>query len=349
MRRHAMGRLASAIGPVLGLALALVASGRPASAQTPAEFYKGRTIDVYIGFSAGGVYDITARLMARTMGKFIPGNPSLVARNMTGAGSLRLANWLYTQGPKDGTAIATFGRGAAFETLVGGQGVMFEAAKFNWLGSTNDEVSTCVSWSASGVTSFDQLYTKELIVGSSGGSADDEQFPRVLNGVLGTKLRVVAGFPGGNEIKMAMERGEVGGRCGWSWSSVKATQAQWLKDKKIAILTQLSLRRHADLPDVPAVYELAKTDQDRQIFKVIFARSVLAWPYVAPPGVPAERVAVLRKAFDETVKDPEFLAEAQRLSLEVAPVSGERIQSLIEELYRSTGPELTQKIGSMLK
>lgn len=343
---HATGRLST----VLAIAwIAIVPTG-PARAQSSVgDFYKGRTIDVYIGFSAGGVYDITARLMARMMGKFIPGNPSLVPRNMTGAGSLRLANWLYSQGPKDGTAIASFGRGVAFETLLGGQGVMFEATKFNWLGSTNDEVSTCVSWSASGVTSFDQLFTKELIVGSSGGSADDEQFPRVINGVLGTKMRVVAGFPGGNEIKMAMERGEVGGRCGWSWSSVKATQLQWYKDKRISILTQLSLRRHADLPTVPAVYELAKTDQDRQIFKVIFARSVLAWPYVAPPGVPAERVAALRKAFDETVKDHEFLAEAQRLSLEVAPVSGERIQGLIEELYRTTGPDLTQKIGSLLK
>ena len=330
---------------VLGLAAAA-----PAHAQTPvADFYKGRTIDVYIGFSAGGVYDITARLMARAMGKFIPGNPSLVPRNMTGAGSLRLANWLYSQAPKDGTAIASFGRGAAFETLLGGQGVMFDATKFNWLGSTNDEVSTCVSWSASGVTTLDELYTRELIVGSSGGSSDDEQFPRVINGVLGTKMRVVAGFPGGNEIKMAMERGEVGGRCGWSWSSVKATQAQWLKDKKISILAQLALRRHPDLPTIPAVFELAKTEQDRQIFKVIFARNMLAWPYIAPPGIPDERVAALRKAFEETVKDREFLAEAERLNLEVAPVSGERIQGTIEELYRTTGPELTQRIGSLLK
>jgi tripartite-type tricarboxylate transporter receptor subunit TctC len=170
-----------------------------------------------------------------------------------------------------------------------------------------------------------------------------------MDGVLGTKFRIVSGFPGGNEIKLAMERGEVGGRCGWSWSSVKATEKEWLETKKIAILVQLSLHRHADLSDVPTMMDFAKTEQDRQIFKVMLARQVMAWPFAAPPGVPPERVIVLRKAFDETMHDPEFLSEAQRLNLEVTPVSGARIQALIEELYRTTSPELTAKIAAMLK
>jgi len=332
---------------LIACALGLLAAA-PAQAQSVAEFYGGRSIDVYIGLSAGGVYDINARLLSRYMGKHIPGHPTLVPRNMTGAAGLRLANWLYSQGPKDGTAIATFARGIAFDALLGQQGSMFDANKFNWLGSVNDEVSVCVSWTASGITKFEQLHTQELVVGSTGGSGDDGAFPKLLNSVLGTKFRIVTGYPGGNEIKMAMERGEVAGRCGWSWSSVKSTQPQWLKDKKISMLVQLSMRKHEDLPDVPLIVDFAKTEEERQIFKVMFARQVMAWPFVAPPGVPADRVAALRNAFDETMQDKEFLGEAARLSLETTPVSGQNIQGLIEELYRTTSPELTKKIATML-
>ena len=263
--------------------------------------------------------------------------------------ALRLANWLYQVAPKDGTAFGTFARGIAFNPLLGQPGGSIEATKFNWLGSTNDEVSICAARRESGITKFEQLYDQELIVGSTGGSGDDEQLPKIINGVLGTKFRTVPGFPGGNEIKLAMERGEVSGRCGWSWSSVKATEAEWLKDKRISILVQLSLRKHPDLPDTPLIMDFVKTDEDRQIFKVIFARQVMAWPFAAPPGVPAERVAALRKAFDETLQDKEFLAEAERLNLEITPVSGERIQSLIEDVYRTTSPELSAKISAMLK
>ena len=334
---------------VLAVVLGLTAVP-PAHAQTPvADFYKGRNVDVYIGLSAGGVYDITARLLSRVMARYIPGNPNLVPRNMTGAAGLRSANWLYSQGPKDGTAIATFARGAAFNALLGVEGGMFDATKFNWIGSTNNEVSICAAWHTTGITRFDQLYKQELIIGSTGGSGDDEQYAKIVNGVLGTKLRIVSGYPGGNEIKMAMERGEVGGRCGWSWSSVKATQAQWLKDKTISIVAQLSLRRHEDLPDLPAILEHAKTEEDRQIFKVMFARQVMAWPYTAPPGIPADRLDALRRAFDAAMKDKEFLAEAERLSLEVRPVTGETVQNLIEEIYRTTSPDVAKKIAAMLR
>jgi tripartite-type tricarboxylate transporter receptor subunit TctC len=314
-----------------------------------ADFYRNKSIDVYAGFSVGGVYDMTARLLSRYMGRHIPGNPSLVPRNMVGAAGVTLANWLYQVAPKDGLTFGTFARGIAFNPLLGQSAGPIEATKFNWLGSTNDEVSVCVARSESGITKFEQVFDQELVVGSTGSSGDDEQFPKIINGVLGTKFRTVRGFPGGNEIKLAMERGEVNGRCGWSWSSVKATEAEWLKDKRISILLQLSLRKHPDLPDVPLMMDYAKTDEGRQIFKVALARQVLAWPFVAPPGVPAERVAALRKAFDETLQDKEFLAEAEKLSLEITPVSGERIQSLIEDLYRTTSTELSAKIGAMLK
>ncbi len=334
---------------VFALLLALIAAPPVRAQQSVADFYRGKSVDVYIGLSAGGVYDISARLLSRHMGKYIPGNPTLVPRQMEGAAGLRLANWLYQLGPKDGTAIGTFARGTAFNTMLGIPGAQFEATKYNWIGSTNDEVSICAAWHTSGVTKFEQLYDKELIVGSTGGSGDDEQFPKLIKGVLGAKLRTVSGYPGGNEIKMAMEKGEVNGRCGWSWSSVKSTEAHWLKDKSISVFVQLSLRRHPDLPDVPMIMDLARNDEDRQIFKVMFARQVMAWPFAAPPGVPAERVAALRKAFDDTMKDKEFLAEAEKLNLEITPVSGEKMQNLISDLYQTTSPELARKISDMLK
>ena len=333
--------------------LALTASAittASASAQTSvADFYKNKNIDVYIGFSVGGVYDINARLLSRFMGRYIPGNPTLVPRHMTGAGSLTLANWLYQAAPKDGTAIGTFARGIAFNPLIGQPAGVIEATKFNWLGSTNDEVSVCASRRESGVTKFEQVFERELVVGSTGSSGDDDQLPRLMNGVLGTKFRIVRGFPGGNEIKLAMQRGEVSGRCGWSWSSVKATEAEWLKEGSISILVQLSLRKHPDLPDTPLIMDYAKTDEARQIFKVALARQVMAWPFAAPPGTPVERVAALRKAFDETLQDKEYLAEAERLNLEITPVSGERIQSLIGDVYRTTSPEVSAKIDAILK
>jgi tripartite-type tricarboxylate transporter receptor subunit TctC len=333
--------------------LALVASviaAASASAETSiANFYKNKNIDVYIGFSVGGVYDINARLLSRHMGRYIPGNPTLVPRQMTGAGSFTLANWLYQAASKDGATIGTFARGIAFNPLIGEPAGAIDAAKFNWIGSTNDEVSVCVSRRESGVTRFEQMFERELVVGSGGASADDDQLPRLINAVMGTKFRIVRGFPGGNEIKLAMLRGEVSGRCGWSWSSVKATEAEWLREGSISMLAQLSLRKHPDLPDTPLITDFAKTDEARQIFRVALARQVMAWPFAAPPGTPVERVAALRQAFDKTLRDREYLAEAERLNLEITPVSGERIQSLIADVYRTTSAEISAKIGAILK
>lgn len=334
----------SVIAAVLALMAAL-----PARAQGIADFYKGRTVDLYIGYSAGGAYDVYARLIARFMGRHIPGNPVIVPRNMEGAGSLRLANWLYTVAPKDGTAVGTFGRGTAFDPLLGLQGTAFEATKFNWIGSANDEVSVCVAWHTSGITNFDQLYDQELIVGGTGGSADTDQFPKIINGVLGTKFKTIPGYPGGNDINLAMERGEVKGRCGWSWSSVKATQMQWVKDGTVKVLVQLSLSKHPDLPDVPLIMDLARTDEQRQLLKLVFARQVMGRPYAAPPGVPADRVAALRQAFDETMADKEFLAEADRIGLEITPVPGPKIASLVADIYMSATPEIAKKVGAMIK
>ena len=334
---------------LLALVASVIATSSVGAETSVANFYRNKNIDVYIGFSVGGVYDINARLLSRFIGRYIPGNPTLVPRQMTGAASLTLANWLYQAAPKDGSAMGTFARGIAFNPLIGQPAGAIEATKFNWLGSTNDEVSICAARRESGVTRFEQLFERELVVGSTGGSGDDDQLPRLVNGVLGTRFRIVRGFPGGNEIKLAMLRGEVSGRCGWSWSSVKATEAEWLREGSISILVQLSIRRHPNLPDTPLITDYAKTDEGRQIFKVALARQVMAWPFAAPPGTPVERVAALRQAFDETLRDREYLAEAERLNLEITPVPGERIQSLIADVYRTTSAEISAKIGAMLK
>ena len=243
------------LGSVIGGAAAfilLLSPTSPVHAQTPAQFYKGKNVDFYIGYSVGGAYDLYARTIARHLGKHIPGNPAIVPKNMEGAGSLRLANWLYNVAPKDGTAIATIGRGTGFDPLLGSKGAQFKADQFTWIGSANNEVSVCVAWKNSGFNKLEDVMAKELIVGGTGQAADTDQFPRILNGVLGTKFKIVTGYPGGNDVTLAMERGEVKGRCGWSWSSVLSTHKRWVDDKSINILVQLSLDKHPDLPERPA-------------------------------------------------------------------------------------------------
>ena len=332
---------------LLALSLLGLASG-PVLAQTPAEFYKGKNVDLYVGYSTGGGYDVYGRIVARFMGRHIPGNPTVVVKNMDGAGSMRAANYIYNVAPKDGTAFGTVARGLAFDTLFGLQGAQFDGTKFSWIGSANDEVSVCVGWSStSGIAKFEDLKTKQMIVGGTGGSADTDQFPRIINAVLGTKMKLVVGYPGGNEVNLAMERGEVQGRCGWSWSSVKSTQSGWLKDKKINVLVQLSLSKHADLPDVPLIMDLAQTEEQKQIFRLIFARQVLGRPFLAPPGLPADRLAALRTAFMDTMKDADFLAEADKLKLEITAVPGETLQKIVQEAY-ATPKDVVKMAADMI-
>jgi tripartite-type tricarboxylate transporter receptor subunit TctC len=331
------------------LAIASIALAAPsASAQSPADFYKGRNVDLYIGYSVGGAYDLYARVIARHLGKHIPGNPTIVPKNMEGAGSLRLANWIYNVGPKDGTALATIGRGTAFDPLLGSKGAQFRADRFTWIGSANNEVSVCVAWKGSGITRFEDVLTKELIVGGTGQAADTDQFPRILNGVLGAKFKIVSGYPGGNDVTLAMERGEVKGRCGWSWSSVVATHKRWIDDKSITVLVQLSLNKHPDLPDVPLIMDFAKSEDQQQMFKLIFARQVMGRPFLAPPSVPADRADALRKAFMDTMRDAEFLAEAEKSQLEITPVAGPEVEKLVNDLYQ-TPKALADKAAEFIR
>jgi tripartite-type tricarboxylate transporter receptor subunit TctC len=319
-----------------------------ARADSVADFYRGRTVEVYVGYSTGGGYDIYARALARHMGRFIPGNPTLVPKNMEGAGSLRLANWLANAAPRDGSVFGTIGRGTSFDPILGQPGAQFTATDLTWLGSMNQEVSICASWFDSGVNTYQDLLSKELLVGAVSNNDDTGQFARVMNTVLGTKMKIVTGYPGGNDVVLAMERGEVKGRCGWSWSSVLAAHMAWWKEKKINVLVQLALAKHPDLPDVPLVTDLAKTDAQRQMLRMIFARQVMGRPFVAPPGVPTDRVAALRKAFMDTMADKEFRADADKAKLEIEPATGEKVEALVKEVY-ATPAEIAKQAAAALK
>jgi len=343
-----MRRLQSFFVGALAGVLLLAAAAPFAAAQSVADFYKNRNVDEYIGYSTGGAYDFYARVIGRHMGAHIPGHPTLIPRNMEGAGSLRLANWLYRVAPQDGSVFGTIGRGIAFDPLLIGKGDQFDAQKFNWIGSANNEVSVCVALKDSGVAKFEDLFTKPLTVGGTGTSADTDQFPRVLNNVLGTRFKVIEGYPGGNEVVLAMERGEVNGRCGWSWSSVKSTHKAWIDEKKMIVLVQLSLNKHPELTDVPSVLDFAKTDEQRAILKMVFARQVMGRPYVAPPNVPAERIAALRAAFTATMQDKDFLAEADKSQLEVNPVSAEDVEKLVKDVY-ATSADIVAKAKEAAK
>jgi tripartite-type tricarboxylate transporter receptor subunit TctC len=329
------------------LLLALLVASAVAFAEDSLSF-KGRTVDIYTGYSVGGGYDLYTRLIARHFGKHLAGEPVVVPKNMEGAASIRLANWLYTAAPKDGSVFGTIGRGTALDPLLGQPGAQFDGTKFNWIGSANDEVSVCVAWHTSGFSTFNDVLHRELLVGGTGPGDDTVQFSKVLAGVLGAKLKIISGYPGGNDTVLAMERGELQGRCGWSYSSIKAAHPDWLAEKKIAILVQLALAKHPELPDVPLITDLAKTKEEQQLLKFVFARQVMGRPYLAPPGVSAATVAELRRAFMETMADKDFLADAARGKLEITPVSGERIQELMAELYK-TPPELAKRLAEMLR
>jgi tripartite-type tricarboxylate transporter receptor subunit TctC len=334
---------------MLRVVVALIAVGpKPGFGQSPADFYAGKTIELHVASSAGGGYDAHARLLARHMTKHLPGKPAIVVKNVEGAGGLRLANALYNLAPKDGSVFGIIYRSTPFEPLMGNKAAQFDPTKFGWVGSASNEVSVCVSWHESGIGSFGDLLTKELIVGATGPGSDSYSFTKILNGVLDTRMKIVSGYPGGNELTLAMERGETTGRCGWSWSSIQATRPNWIREKKVNVLVQLALRKHPDLAEVPLVIDLAKTGEQRDLLKLIFARQVIAYPYLTPPGVPVERLSALRAAFMATMQDEAFLADADKAKLEILPVSGDEIQTLINEIYAAPAP-LVQKAADLLK
>ena len=320
---------------LLAAGLMLCVSSLAAAQDAVANFYKGKQVAVMVGFSPGGSSSLYAQALARHMGRHLPGNPTFIVQHVPGAGGLVLANNIYNSVPRDGTAFGITGRTAAIEPLLGNKNAKFDGRKFSWLGTANVEYTTCLAWHTAPVKTLQDVMTRELIVAGTGADATEVVWPKAANRMVGTKFKVVLGYPGSTEMLLAMERGEVEGNCGLGWTFIKLRKAEWLKEKKINILFQWSLRKHPDLPDVPLMLDYAKTPEDRQVFEFLFAPQEMGRPFFAPPGVPADRLAALRTAFEQTLKDPQLLADADKLGVEVQYVGGEAIQQLLEKLYAS--------------
>ena len=316
-----LGRLSIFVMTALGVTLSASINADPVS-----DFYKDKQLTLLIGYGVGGGYDQYARVLARHMGKHIPGNPILVPQNMPGAGSRKAASYLYAAAPKDGTVIATVGQNTPMDQVLRDKGIKFDVRKFNWIGNMVTVNNTVTAWHTSGANSLQDVIDRELVVGASGASSPSVLYPQVMNNLLNTKFRIIAGYPGGGAINLAMERGEVGGRGSNSWASWKSTKQQWLSEKKINILVQVGAQKDPDLPNVPLLIDLAKNDEDRAVLRIISSGVLMGRPFVAPPGVPEDRVAALRRAFDATMKDPEFLAEAEKSKMRINPSSGEEVQ-----------------------
>lgn len=318
----------------------------PTYAQSAAEFYAGKQITFIVGASTGGGYDTQARLVARHLGKHVPGNPTIIVQNMPGAGSLAAANYIYNVAAKDGSVIALVMRGMLLIKNWSPASVRFDLGRLNWIGSINSEVALTVAWHTAPHKTVKDLFDKELIVGGTTG-VDPETTPRLFNALLGTKFKIVNGYPGTTEIILAMERGEVQGIGDWSWSSIKTARPDWLRDKKITLLMQAALQKDPELPEVPSALEFVKNDADRKVMDLYLTQKTVARPVIAPPGIPAERLAVLRAGFIALAKDKGFIADAHNARLDVAPISGEAVDKVIS-LIISASPETVGRLGKAI-
>jgi tripartite-type tricarboxylate transporter receptor subunit TctC len=336
MKRHAI--LATLVAATL-----LGSATLPAAADV-ADFYRGKRINFVIGYGTGGGYDIYARLLARFIGEHIPGNPTVVPQNMPGAGSRRAANWLYAVAPKDGTVLACLGQATPTDQALGQPGIQFDARKFNWIGNLVVVNNIMFVSAASGVATIDDAKKKTLSMGASGASSPSVLYPQVSNNLLGTKFKVVPGYSSGSDINLAVERHELDGRGSDSWASLKSTNADWLRDHKINILFQVGPRRESDLPDVPLWSELGESEGQRQVLEILSGDVAVGRPILTAPNVPADRVRALRKAFDETLADPQFLAAAKHANIYISPVGGEELQAMVD---RIAGP--SERVLTMLR
>ena len=325
----------------------LAATCIPAQAQDAVtDFYRGKQVQIRIGSAPGSGYDIAARLVAAHIGKYIPGNPALIVQNVPGAGSLTLTNQLYNTAAKDGTVIGAITNGMPTAPMLSPDNARFDISRFGWIGSTAPETITVMVWHTSGINSIRDLYEKEVVVGAVAHGTATMDNPLAANAFLGTKFKIVAGYEGTTHIDLAMERGEVMGHAGIGLVTAKARNQQWLAEKKVKMIAQYGFRQHPDLMDVPLL-ELPKDEAARQAMTVVVARQEFGRPLLTPPGVPPERLAALRRAFDTAMKDPELLRDAVRQSLEINPVTGEELDKLSARIV-ATPPEVAARLRQVL-
>src|SRR5262245_30576348 len=295
-----------------------------------------------VGYSPGATYDIYTRTFARYLGRHLPGAPNVIVQNMAGAGSLRSANFIFNAAPKDGTTIGMFARGLAMQPLLDMTGVQYDSRKFNWIGSISSDVSLVLSWHTRPFKTIEDLRKGEMVVAGTGSGADSVIFPYILNGVLGTKMKVVTGYPGAADFLLAVERQEADGTAGVSWSGLNASKPEWIANKRVNVIVQLGLKKNPAMNPAPLVMEFAKSDSDRGVLELIFSRQDMDYPLVAPPGTPPERLAVLRKAFEAVLSDPDYIEDAKKQHLETALMRGEQVEALIKRVMASP-PEVFER------
>ena len=342
--RFLAGRLRRRLAPLL-VAAALLAAAPAASGAEPPWSLAGKQVTLIVYSSAGGTYDIYARLLARHMPKHLPGKPVFVVKNMLGAGGIIAARYLSVSAPKDGLTIGTIGRGLPFEAMLGSEALDFDPLAFTWIGSMNKESSLAVSWHDSEVKTAQDLRSKELLISATSADSDSTIIPKALNGLLGFKFKIISGYQGMTDAALAVDRGEVQGMGYWGWVAIKSERPEWLTEKKINLLFQTALRPHPEIPTVPTAVSLASSEEQREELELLLSRDVLGRPYVAPPGIPEDRLAALRAGFDATLHDPAFLAEAQKLNLEINPATGKEVEALLRRVlsYPAAVVERTKK------
>jgi len=323
-------KIATGLSAACGILAASVLMAAPAQAQN----FKGQTVTIFAGGEVGG-YDLYGRLLGQFMGKHLPGEPAFVVKNMPGAGTLRAANYIYEVAAKDGLSLGTVGGGTATAHMFGSQGVRFDPREYVWVGSMNSEVGLVVAWHTQPIKTIQQVFEQELIVGGGGPTSGNVVFPNVMNRVLGTKFKIIGGYKSTGDIALAIERGELQGTASYHYSSIITRNPAWLDGKLVNVLLQGSLRRHEKFPDVPTVADLAKTEEQKQLIDLVFARQEMGRPFMLPPGTPDNIGAAYRRAFDALMKDPEMLAQAAKQKMDLNnPMSGKDIHALIERLYK---------------
>lgn len=330
---------------VLCVAAALLFAACVAAADNVEAFYKGLNMPLIIGYSAGGGYDVYARMLARYFGKHVPGNPNIVPQQMEGAGSLRSANYIFSAAPKNGSVIGTFSRSMGIAPLL--DKANFDSRKFTWLGSITDDNTVCLTWNTSPIKTWADFISKPSKFGGEGPGADPDIWAQTYKNVLGAKDQLVSGYPGTNDIVLAMQRGEVDGLCGISWSTIVAAHSDWMPNHLVNILVQAPISKADEIPNVPYATDLATTPEQHQILKALMASQGMARPFVAPPDIPQDRKAALTAAFDATMADPEFLAEAKKHALDVRPVTGAAIDKILAEVYTTPKDVLAKTIKAI--
>jgi tripartite-type tricarboxylate transporter receptor subunit TctC len=340
-------RMKQAIAASLIVA-ALMAAGGSAAQEDVASFYRGKTLRIVVGVSVGSGYDINARLLARHMAAKVPGNPTVIVQNQPGAGSLTMTNQLYAIGPFDGTVIGASFNGMPTTPLLQPAGARFDATKLTWIGSTNRETQVSYLWHTAPAQSLAEIATKEVIVGAQAPGTTQYDFPVLANHMFGYKFKVITGYESTAKIHLAMERGEIHGNGATNWTTLRALNSDWLEQKKVRVIAQWALKKHPDLGDIPLVLDLAKNDADRAALQLIVARLEYGRPFFMPPNVPAERVDALRRAFDATMRDPAYLAEADRLKIDVDPLTGEQVAAVVAQVSR-TATDVVARVRTALE